>query len=503
MTTPATDLPRAYLGVDIGTSSTKGVLVVDDGTVARSASRPHTVSRPAPGFVESDPATWWEELVSLAEELTGDGAYAVAAVGVSGMGPCVVLTEEDGTPVRPAILYGVDSRAGKQIAALEERLGRQEIRARTGSVLSSQAVGPKVAWVAEHEPEAYAKARRLFMVSSWLVHGLTGAYRMDRHSASQCTPMLDLHTGEWHRPWAEQITPGLELPELAWPGEVVGHTAAPLGGVAAGTPVVAGTIDAWAEAVSVAAQSPGDLMLMYGTTMFLIATADQPRTSEVMWGTIGAYPGTYNLAGGMASSGSVTAWVRDLTGGAPYEDLLTEAETSGVGARGLLLLPYFDGERTPISDPRARGVIAGLTLSHTRGDVYRAALEATAFGVRHNVEAFRDEGVQVRRVVAVGGGVQHPLWPQVVSDVTGLEQVIPTVTVGASYGMARLAATALGEAHVDDWNPPQRTTGPDPARQRRYDELYRHYRALYPATAETMHALADLTEDPTENKEPA
>nr|WP_306239615.1 FGGY-family carbohydrate kinase [Ornithinimicrobium cryptoxanthini] len=238
---------------------------------------------------------------------------------------------------------------------------------------------------------------------------------------------------------------------------------------------------------------------MYGTTMFLIATADQPRTSEVMWGTIGSYPGSYNLAGGMASSGSVTSWVRDLTGGADFEDLLTEAETSGVGANGLLMLPYFDGERTPISDPRARGVIAGLTLKHTRGDLYRAALEATAFGVRHNIEAYQAEGVSVERVVAVGGGVQHPLWPQVVTDVTGLEQVIPTITIGASYGMAHLAAAAVSEADITEWNPPARTTSPRRAHRAHYDELYTLYLALYPASRPVAHGLADL-QDTTEGK---
>ncbi|WP_151524003.1 FGGY-family carbohydrate kinase [Serinicoccus kebangsaanensis] len=488
-------MPRGFLGLDVGTSSTKAVVVLEDGSVASSATREHRVRRPAPGHVEMDPSVWWEELVSLVEELTGDGAVDIAAVGVSGMGPCVVLTDEEGVPVRPAILYGVDSRATRQIERLEGELGREEIRRRCGSVLSSQAAGPKIAWVGDEEPQAYARARRVFMPSSWLVHRLTGAYRMDRHSASQCQPMLDLSTGEWHRPWAELVAPGIELPELAWPGEVVGRTTSRVGGIEAGVPVVAGTIDAWAEAVSVGAQTPGDLMLMYGTTMFLIATADQPRTSEVLWGTVGAFPGTFNLAGGMASSGSVTAWVRELTGGADFGTLLDEAEASGVGAGGLLMLPYFDGERTPVSDPRARGLVVGLTLSHTRGDLYRAALEATAFGVRHNIEALRAEGVEVRRVVAAGGGVQHPLWPQVVTDVTGLEQVIPETTVGASYGMARLAAASTGDVDVDRWNPPARTTEPDPESRRRYDDLYPMYRQLYPATAEVAHALADLQHD--------
>lgn len=193
-----------------------------------------------------------------------------------------------------------------------------------------------------------------------------------------------------------------------------------------------GSIDAWTEAVSVNAQNPGDLMLMYGTTMFLIATVARPLATPSMWGTVGAYPGTRNLAGGMATSGAITAWLRDVAGAPPYEALLAEAADSGPGARGLLMLPYFAGERTPLMDPDARGVVAGLTISHTRGDLYRAALEATAYGVRHNLETLAAAGAEVSRTVAVGGGVRGGLWTQIVSDVTGLTQLVPAVTVGAS-----------------------------------------------------------------------
>jgi xylulokinase len=154
------------------------------------------------------------------------------------------------------------------------------------------------------------------------------------------------------------------------------------------------------------------------------------------------------------------------------------------------MLPYFAGERTPIMDPDARGVIAGLTLSHTRGDLYRAALEATALGVRHNVETMREAGATVNRVVAVGGGVQGGLWPRIVSDVTGLGQVIPSVTIGASYGAAYLAARTVVPASISDWNPVVETIQPDSTVRPGYDELYALYRALYPATRTIAHALA-------------
>lgn len=489
------------LGVDIGTSSSKGVLVGLDGTVVRSETREHRVDRPHPGWVEMDAGIWWEEFTSISRALVGREDNVVA-VGVSGMGPCVLLTDETNTPLRPAILYGVDTRATVQIAELTQRLGGDEvILDRCGSILSTQAVGPKLAWVAENEPEVAAAARRLFMPSSWLAYQLTGAYVLDHHSASQSTPLYDTDALGWHEPWVRDVAPGLELPALVWPSDVAGTVtavAAEATGIPQGVPVIAGTIDAWSEAVSVDAQNTGDLMLMYGTTMFLVHTVPERVSTASLWGTVGAFAGTRSLAGGMATSGAVTSWLKDLFGSADYPQLLAEAEQSGPGAGGLVMLPYFAGERTPIADPDARGVIAGLTLSHERGDLYRAALEATAMGVRHNIEHMESAGGSISRVVAVGGGTQGDLWTQIVSDVTGREQVIPSKTIGASYGAAYLAARAVtggpdgGAAAVGiaAWNPPSRTVRPRPEVRENYDELYRVYRDLYPATRDLQHVLA-------------
>ncbi|MFE0331160.1 FGGY-family carbohydrate kinase [Streptomyces sp. NPDC058960] len=480
------------LGVDIGTSSGKGVLVDEDGTVLRTATRPHTVSRPTPGHVEMDSRVWWDEFVSLAHELLAPGTV-VDAVGVSGMGPCVALADDTDTPLHPAILYGVDTRATAQIARLNAELGRDAVLRRCGSLLSTQAVGPKIAWLAEHRPDVAARARRLYMPSSYLVNRLTGRYVLDHHSASQSVPLYDSNAQDWYRPWARRIAPDLELPPLRWPGDIAGQVtadAAAATGLPAGIPVVTGTIDAWSEALSVGAQHTGDLMLMYGSTMFLINTVSERLLVPELWSTVGALPGTRSLAGGMATSGVITDWLRDLLGEGDPDALLAEAEASGAGARGLLMLPYFAGERTPVADPDARGVIAGLTVEHTRGDLYRAALEATAFGVRHNVEAMRAAGADIRRVVAVGGGTRGGLWTRIVSDVTGLEQEIRTVTLGASYGAAFLAASAIGETDIDSWNPVRERVAPDTGLRSRYDDLYDLYLRLYPATRDIGHALA-------------
>lgn len=487
----------AIIGVDIGTSSSKGVLVTLDGTVLSSASRSHVPERPREGWVEMSADLWWSEFVSIARELAEAAARAdavIVSVGVSGMGPCVLVTDAAGTPLRPAILYGVDTRATRQIADLTLELGGDAaIMARTGSALSTQAVGPKLAWIAENEPQIFARSRRLFMPSSWLAWHLTGEYLLDHHSASQCTPLYDAGSHSWYEPWAAPIIGPIDLPSLCWPGDVAGQVspaAAAESGLPAGIPVIAGTIDAWSEAVSVGAQRAGDLMLMYGTTMFLVNTVPQPVTAVGLWGTVGAFPGTHNLAGGMATSGAITGWLRDLLGAGDFPELLGLAAASGPGARGLLMLPYFAGERTPIQDPDARGIVAGLTISHTAGDLYRAALEATAFGVRHNIEAMRAAGGSIERIVAVGGGAQGDLWTQIVSDVTGLPQVLPTVLIGASYGAAFFAALAVTKADIDSWNPAAAVRQPNPALAAEYDELYALYRELYPATRDISHALA-------------
>jgi xylulokinase len=489
---------QAVIGVDIGTSSSKGVLVDLTGEVLRTATREHQVDRPRAGHVEMDGSIWWDEFVAISRELLDGVDARVIAVGASGMGPCLLLADDSGEPLRPAVLYGVDSRAGDQIDRLNAELGADAIIERGGSALSSQAVGPKVAWLAENEPEIFDRARRIFMPSSLLVYRLTGEYVLDHQSASQCTPLYDAGSASWYAPWWQLICSDIKPPALHWSDEVVGTVTAEAAAETSlpqGIPVVCGTIDAWSEAISVDAHNVGDLMLMYGTTMFMINTVAEPVSWPTLWGTVGAFEGTRNLAGGMATSGAVTGWLKDLFGSPDYPTLLDEAGRSAPGANGLLMLPYFAGERTPINDPEARGIVAGLTISHTRGDLYRAALEATAFGVRHNIEVFEQAGGRIDRVVAVGGGTQGELWTQIVSDVTGRPQELRRTSIGASYGMALLAARAgmdgAAGPTIEQWNPLQCNVEPNPRHRTGYDELFELYRRLYEATADIAHALAE------------
>ncbi|MDN5918276.1 MAG: FGGY-family carbohydrate kinase [Pseudonocardia sp.] len=484
-----------YLGVDIGTSGSKGVLVDGRGTILARQDLPHETSYPRPGWVEHDAETvWWADFTTLVRRLLdAAGGRRPAGLGVSGIGPVLLPADGAGRALRPAILYGVDTRAATEIDELTAELGAETILHRAGTALSSQAVGPKWRWLARHEPEVFERTEMFLMCSSFLVHRLTGEYVLDHHSASQCDPMYDLHAADWAPDWAELTAPGVRLPRLLWSTEIAGTVtaeAAAATGLPQGLPVTAGTVDAWAEGVSVGVTEPGEVMVMYGTTMFLIEVLDSPIPHPSMWTTSGTHPGTHTLAAGMATSGAITNWLRDLVGG-DFAELVEAASQVRPGSGGLLLLPYFAGERTPLFDPDARGILAGLTTGHGRAELYRAVLEGIAHGVRHNLEVMREAGGSAARLVAVGGGTQGGLWTRIVTDVTGLAQQIPRQTVGAALGDAFLAAVATGaEPDPRAWNPVVETIEPDPAAKEIYDAYHRHYRNLYTSTTEIAHFLA-------------
>lgn len=488
------------LGIDIGTSGSKGVLVSADGAIVAMRERPHGLSMPRPGWAEHDAETvWWGDFLALCQALTTSareqGGRVVAAC-VSGIGPTLLAADAEGQPLRPAILYGIDTRSTREIVELTGRYGADAILARGGTLLSSQAIGPKLAWLRRNEPEVWARMRQLLMCNSYIVERLTGEYVLDHHSASQVDPLYEIQANRWAADWAAEVAPGLPLPRLVWPGEVAGRVtaaAAAATGLPAGIPIAAGSIDAWVEALSVDVREPGDVMLMYGTTLMVVEVVERLQPFPGLWGTTHVFPGTNSLSTGLVTSGALTGWLREIAGGLPYEQLVAEAAAVPPGADGLIVLPYFAGERAPVDDPRARGLILGLTLSHGRGHLYRALLEATGYGVRHIVETLRQAGATQRRMVAVGGGTRGDLWPQIVSDIVGQPQEIPNVTIGACYGDAMLAAMTAGLAGPDTrWNAAVAVVTPVTERARLYDTLYQTYRSLYPATREQMHVLADL-----------
>jgi xylulokinase len=394
---------------------------------------------------------------------------------------------------------------------LNQHFGEQPMFDLGGMALTSQAVGPKILWLRNNEPEIFARTHKILTASSYPILKLTGEYVMDRHSASYYNPLVDIRTLEWDAAFAEPIIELDRLPRLLWSDEIAGEVttrAAEQTGLRAGTLVTAGTIDAAAEAVSVGVVNPGDLMVMYGTTMFFIQVTDRPTPDPRMWSCGFCFPGQYAIAGGMSSTGALTRWFRDQFGqselaaeaaGGPnaYAALAELAASIPPGSQGLVCLPYLSGERTPINDPLARGIYAGLTLSHTRGHLYRASLEGTGYGVRDNLEVMAQMGAEPKRIVAVGGGASNLVWMQIVADISGKAQLVPERTIGASYGDAFLAGIATGivtdrAAITTDWVKIARTIEPDPAMHAVYEPYHAIYKSLYRSTKADMHRLAEL-----------
>jgi len=503
------------MGIDVGTYGSKGVLCSTEAEVIAEHQMEHGLSVPRPGWAEHDADdVWWHDVCTISRTLmdkagvTGDD---VGAIAVSALGPDLVPLDAEGRPLRPAILYGIDVRSAQEIADLNDRFGADAMADLGGMYLTSQAIGPKILWLRRNEPDLFAEAQYLCSASSFLVYRLTGEYVLDQHSASLCNPLFDIHSLAWSDRYADAIVGDIPLPRLAWPGEVVGEVslkAAEETGLRPGTPVTAGTIDAISEAISVGVIQPGDLMMMYGTTTFFVLILDGlVAPNETIWHTPYAFPGLYDFEAGMATTGALTRWFRDnfaqqemaaQKAGGPnaYAVLTAEAEAVPPGCEGLVILPYFSGERTPLNDPQARGVIAGLSLAHGRGHLYRAILEAMAYGAAHNMEAMRAAGAKPQRAIAVGGGTKSELLLQIVSDVTGIEQELPAQTIGASYGDAFLAGLATGRLSLSDlesgWVSIARRLVPDSDRHQLYQEYYRVYRDLYPHIVEDMHALAQL-----------
>jgi xylulokinase len=483
-----------FLGIDVGTSRAKATVVDARGVLRATASCRNEVSRPHPGWAEQDAdAVWWASVVRLCRELPSEALAHISGVGVSALGPCLLACDGEGHPLRPAILYGIDSRARDQIAKLEDRLGQEAILERAGSPLTTQAVGPKLAWLREQEPGVWLRTSMVFTASSYLAFRLTGEYALDHHTASQWAPLYELGTNQWARDWWQLIAAGLPPPPLLWPGErlgAVGAEAAAATGLPQGIPVAAGTGDSWAEAYGAGVRDPGQTMLVYGTTMFLseVSTTAQPHPS--LWMTAGFGPGRRNLDAGLAAAGALFDWLAGVTG-VPVSRLLDEAAAIPAGSGGLLALPYFAGERTPLFDPMARGMFAGLRLEHGRGHLARALVESIAFAVRHNLETMAEAGATLRELNASGRATAGSLLPQVVSDVLGREQTLPGAREGGAYGSAFLAAMAAGHAEsADAWTRPMARVEPDLGLSDCYDELYRLYRETSAATLPLSHRLS-------------
>ena len=490
------------LGIDIGTYETKGVLVDETGVIHAQAARAHKMLVPQPGWAEHRPeGDWWGDFVHICQTIlleSGVNKYDIKAVACSAIGPCMLPVDFEGKPLMNGVLYGVDGRAEAEVRELTDRIGEETIIARCGNALTSQSVGPKILWFKRNRPEIYAQTAHILTSTSFLVQRLTGQVVIDHYTAANFSPLYDVAKQDWVDDLADDILPLEKLPRLMWSGEIAGHItpqAATQTGLGPGTPVTAGTIDAAAEAFSVGVDQPGDMMMMYGSTIFIILRAESKVMDPRIWYAPWLFEGEHASMAGLATSGTLTHWFRDqiaqdLTPDTAFPALAQEAAASPPGANGLVMLPYFSGERTPIHDVHAKGAIFGLNLTHTRGDMYRALIEGIAHGTRHVTDTFAELGQSPSRLLAVGGGTKNALWLQATSDITGIDQIVCEKTTGASYGDAFLAALAVGlvkRSDIAKWNPAaqQITAQSNPT----YDKAHTLFRKLYEQTKDIAQQL--------------
>jgi xylulokinase len=499
------DQNKLLLGLDISTTGAKALLVDLAGNVVSSASSPLKLSTPRPLWSEQNPSDWWDGMAaSIRQALAGAGRSGedVLAVGMTGQMHGLVLLDERGEVLRPAILWN-DQRTGPQCDEIRERIGRERLIQITGNDALTGFTAPKVLWVAENEPDVYAKAHHILLPKDYIRFKLTGEYAMDRAGGAG-TILFDLKT----RTWSPEVLEALDIPSEWLPPTfegpevtgVVTAEAAKATGLAEGTPVVGGGGDQAAQAVGVGAVESGIIALTLGTSGVVFATTEAPLIQPE--GRLHAFchsvPGRWHFMGVMLSAAGSLQWYRDtLAPGVDFDDLVSAAESIPPGSNGLLFLPYLTGERTPYPDPLARGAWVGLTVRHTQAHLTRAVLEGVSFGIRDSFTLIQEAGLgEIKQVRISGGGAKSPLWRQIMADVLGVELVTVNTTEGAAYGAALLAG--VGASLFDDVISACEATIKITGRTSPggnvevYNQYYPHYRALYPALTAEFDAIAEL-----------
>ena len=483
-----------FLGLDIGTTSTIGILIDTGGKVLALASRPVTLYAEHPGWAEEDPGQWWDNCCALVPELlqtAGIGADRIAGIGVAGMLPAVVLLDEKGAPLRRSIQQS-DGRAGAEVDAMRREISEAAFLQAAGCGVNQQLVGAKIRWLARHEPEVLVRAKTLLGSYDYINYRLTGVTAVEQNWALEAG-IVNVASAEIDLAQAALtgIPPQL-LPPLIGSSAVLGHVtaeAAASTGLAAGTPVVGGAADMIASCLGAGVVRGGDVLLKFGGAVDILTATERLRPDPRLFLDYHLIPGLWLPNGCMSTGGSVLNWfVETLAGGvAPLDGsrhaaLDAMAAERPAGAMGLTFLPYLLGEKTPLHDPAARGALNGLTLSHDLGQIWRAVLESYAYAIRHHIETFNEIGHPTTRFMVSDGGAKSSVWMGIVADVLGQPLQRLGGHPGSCLGAAWTAAVGLGAAQWDGitaFTSRDRLFTPDPANREVYDRGYAAFRDFY------------------------
>ena len=507
----------AYLlGIDIGTSGTKTLLIDETGAVVASATAEHPLYIPKPNWAEQNPADWWAATVSTIREVitkSGVAARDIAGIGLSGQMHGSVFLDAENSVIRPALLW-CDQRTAEQCRWITEKVGASDLVAETCNQAMTGFTSPKIIWLRQNEPENYARLRKVLLPKDYIRFRLTGEFATEVSDASGMG-LLNVPQRKWSETVLDRIELPLEyLPTVFESQEISGRISeatAELTGLKVGTPVVGGGGDQAAGAVGNGIVETGIVSSTTGTSGVVFAHLDAPYSDPLLRTNTfcHAVPDKWHVMGVMLSAGGSLRWVRDALCDEekdvaasmdkdPYELMTAEAAEAPVGSEGLIFLPYLTGERTPYPNANARGVFFGLHLRHEKRHLIRAVMEGVAYGLRDSFEIIEGMGAPITQVRASGGGARSELWRQIQADVTGREHVTINVEEGPAFGVALLAGVGTGiwpsvpEAcratiKVVDQRPPV------PENAAAYEKLYEVYGDLYRQLEGSFDKVAAFT----------
>ncbi len=498
------------IGIDIGTSSVKTILCdAKRNKIIFSASSEHKLSSPQPGYSEENPHDWWSGTKKTLKNVLGNleiKNFKISGIGITGMLPAFVLIDKNGEVLRPSIQQN-DARVSNEIEFIKKKINPETYYKISGSSLNQQMISPKILWMQNNEPDTYEKTAKILGSYDYINYKLTGIFSIESNWALE-SGLYDIVEEDWSNTILDIL--GIKktlLPQINSPCTVIGsvspEAAKEIGfEFLKGVPVIAGVADMISSAFISGIKKPGDVLIKLGSAGDITTVSNKLIVDKRLFLDYHPVPGKYCLSGCMASSGSLLRWYKEqffLESQYSYKDLDKKIKDIESGSRGIVILPYFLGEKTPIFDQKARGVIFGLTISHNRFDLYRSVLESIGYGFLHHLDVFTEIGLSTNNLIASDAGASSEIWVQILSNIFGKNISTLNINPGSSLGAAFIAGMACGQYNswdqIDKFVKVSKTFYPNRNEHSKYQKYYKIYRKLYKNLKENFIELFEITNE--------